>query len=159
MRTVRVKIFSIRIMYSIIGMSLGSNSVGPVPQHPAIPRVTPFLLPRDYNSLSACFVSPETAAPLGARSALGAPGAYTTPHNSKTALIATTNNHGGSGDTLVPASGSRGPPSEVSSANASRSTTQLRAESERDVRIHYGVFPDDTLSLAPTEVPPSYTSG
>lgn len=90
-----------------------------------IPPVTPYMLPRDYNTSSAAVIPHEMAAPLAPQSVYGRPGTPTTSGKSRpTHSLMTQGSYyevgssSSSGQPLL-ASGSRSGPSEASSGGPS----------------------------------------
>lgn len=106
-----------------------------------IPGVTPYLLPRDYNSSSANFVARETAAPLAPGSVLGRPETPTRPPKVPMLDVASpssSTNFYDSQQRLPVAGGSSGPSDSSSGsgsggASSGAFTQELADGDDRDV--------------------------
>ncbi|KIP12721.1 hypothetical protein PHLGIDRAFT_133798 [Phlebiopsis gigantea 11061_1 CR5-6] len=106
-----------------------------------IPGVTPYLLPRDYNSSSANFVARETAAPLAPGSVLGRPETPTRPPKVPIPDVASpssSTNFYDSQQRLPVAGGSSGPSDSSSGsgsggASSGAFTQELADRDDRDV--------------------------
>ena len=90
-----------------------------------IPGVTPYLLPRDYNSSSANFVARETAAPLAPGSVLGRPETPTRPRKAPPPGVASPSSSTNFYDSQQwqPVEGASSGPSDVSSGSGSGGTS------------------------------------
>jgi hypothetical protein len=112
------------------------------------PGVTPYLLPRDYNSSSAAVIPHETAAPLAPCSILGRPKNGTSSgkiHASDQTILRTSYYDSGNSQQRLVASGNGGAPSELSLGSGSGAMSTIPFTHDQET-TYVGVGYDRPLS-------------